>query len=51
MVYDTHPTNEAIRCENHVEEYLDMEKKLIVTVWEVIEGVRIVLLSKKRKIL
>ena len=44
------PTNEAIRCENCVEENLDMEK-ITFTIWEVMEDVRIVLLSKKRKIL
>jgi hypothetical protein len=31
--------------------HLDKGKKLTVTIWEVIEDVRIVLLSKKQKIL
>ncbi len=44
------PTNEAIRCENHAEKTLDMEK-INVMIREVIEDVRIVLLSKKHKIL
>ncbi len=45
------PTNEAVRHENHVEKNLDTEKKITVTVQEVMEDVRIVLLSKKHKIL
>jgi hypothetical protein len=44
------PTNEAIRRENCAEKNLDTEK-LTVTIREVIEDVRIVLLSKKRMIL
>jgi hypothetical protein len=41
------PMNEAIRRENCAEKTL-VRKKLNVTIWEVIEDVRIVLLSKKR---
>jgi hypothetical protein len=44
------PTNEAISCENCAKKSF-IQKKLIVTIWEVIEDVRIVLLSKKHKIL
>jgi hypothetical protein len=44
------PTNEAIRHENRAEKYLNMEK-LTIMIREVMEDVRIVLLSKKRKIL
>ncbi len=44
------PTNEAIRCENRAEKNPDTEK-ISITIWEVIEDVRIVLLSKNRKIL
>jgi hypothetical protein len=44
------PTNEAVRCENWVKKNLDMEK-LNVTIWEVMKDVRIILLSKKCKIL
>jgi hypothetical protein len=45
------PTNEAIRHENCAKTNLDTGKKSTITIWEVIEDVRIVLLSKKRKIL
>ena len=45
------PMNEAVRHENHAEKNLDKEKKLTVTIREVMKDVRIVLLSKKRKIL
>ncbi len=45
------PTNEAIRPENHAEKNLYKEKKLTVTIREVMKDVRIVLLSKKHKIL
>jgi hypothetical protein len=51
MAYDTCPMNEAVRRENHVEKNLDKEKKLTVMIREVMKDVRIVLLSKKRKIL
>ncbi len=44
------PTNEAVRRENHAEKPLQ-GKKLFVTIREVMKDVRIVLLSKKRKIL
>jgi hypothetical protein len=44
------PTNEAIRSENHAKKNLDTEK-ITVMIREVIKDVRIVLLSKKRKIL
>ena len=44
------PTNEAVRRENHAEKTF-VRKKITVTIWEVIKNVRIVLLSKKRKIL
>jgi hypothetical protein len=44
-------TNEAIRHENCAEKNLDTENKLTVAIWGVIEDVRIVLLSKKHKIL
>jgi hypothetical protein len=44
------PTNEAIRRENCLEINLDTEK-LTLTIREVIEDVRIVLLSKKGNIL
>jgi hypothetical protein len=43
-------SNEAIQCENCVEKPLQW-KKLTVMIREVIEDVRIVLLSKKRKFL
>jgi hypothetical protein len=45
------PTNEAIRRESHADKKLDKEKIIIVTIREVMKDVRIVLLSKKRKIL
>ncbi len=45
------PTNEAIRRENRAEKNLDTGKKLTITIQEVIKDVRIVLLSKKGKIL
>jgi hypothetical protein len=44
------PTNEAVRRENHAEKNLDKEK-ITVTIQEVMKDVRIVLLSKKCKIL
>jgi hypothetical protein len=44
------PTNEAVRCENRAEKNLDTEK-LTVMIREVMKDVRIVLLSKKCKIL
>jgi hypothetical protein len=44
------PTNEAIRRENHAEKTL-IQKKLTVMIREVVEDVRIVILSKKFKIL
>ena len=44
-------TNEAVRRENHAEKNLYKEKKLTVMIREVIKDVRIVLLSKKHKIL
>jgi hypothetical protein len=40
--------NEAVRRENHVEKNLDTEK-LSVTIREVMEDVRIILLSKKHE--
>jgi hypothetical protein len=45
------PTNEAVRRENHAEKNLYKEKKSTVTIQEVMKDVRIVLLTKKRKIL
>ncbi len=45
------PTNEAVRRENHAEKNLYKEKKLTVMIREVMKDVRIVLLSKKRKIM
>jgi hypothetical protein len=45
------PTNEAVRRENHAETNLYKENKLTITIQEVMKDVRIVLLSKKRKIL
>ncbi len=45
------PTNEAVRRENHVEKNFYKEKKLTVMIREVMKDVRIVLPSKKRKIL
>ncbi len=44
------PTNEAARRENHVEKNIYKEK-ITVTIREVMKDVRMVLLSKKRKIL
>ncbi len=44
------PTNEAVRCENHAKK-TSLRKKITVTIREVMKDVRIVLLSKKRKIL
>jgi hypothetical protein len=41
--------NEAVRCENHAEK--NLYKKITLTIQEVMKDVRIVLLSKKRKIL
>jgi hypothetical protein len=45
------PTNEAVRRENHAEKKILQGKKLTITIREVMKDVRIVLLSKKRKIL
>jgi hypothetical protein len=45
------PTNEAVRRENHAEKNIFKEKILTVTIREVMKDVRIVLLSKKHKIL
>jgi hypothetical protein len=45
------PPNEAVRRENHAEKNLDKDKKITVMIREVMKDVRIVLLSKKRKIL
>jgi hypothetical protein len=45
------PTHEAIRCENCAKRKPWYEKKITITIREVIEDVRIVLLSKKREIL
>jgi hypothetical protein len=45
------PMDEAVRRENHAEKNLYKEQKIPVTIWEVMKDVRIVLLSKKRKIL
>jgi hypothetical protein len=45
------PMNEAVRRENHAKKNLYKEKKLTVTIQEVMKDVRIVLLSKKWKIL
>ncbi len=44
------PTYEAVRHENHAGKNLCKEKKLTVTIREVMKDVRIVLLSKKPKI-
>jgi hypothetical protein len=44
------PTNEAVRCEKHVGKTF-IWKKITVTIREVMKDVRIVLLSKKHKIL
>ncbi len=44
------PMNEAIRRENYAKNNF-IQKKLTVAIWEVIEDARIVLLSKKGKIL
>ncbi len=44
------PTNEVVRRENHVEKNIYKEK-LTVTIREVMKDLRIVLLSKKRKVL
>jgi hypothetical protein len=51
MAYDTHSHNEAIRRENCAKKTFIMEKKLPIMIREVIEDVRIVLLSIKHKIL
>jgi hypothetical protein len=45
------PMNEAVRCEYHTEKNLYKEKKLSVTIREVMKDVKIALLSKKHKIL
>jgi hypothetical protein len=37
------PTNEAVRGENHAEKIF-IRKKLTVTIWEVMNNVRIILL-------
>jgi hypothetical protein len=44
------PMNEAVRCENHAKITLT-QKKITLTIQEVMKDVRIVLLSKKGKIL
>ncbi len=44
------PMNEAVRHENHVKKTF-IRKKFTVMIREVMKDVRIVLLSKKRKIL
>jgi hypothetical protein len=44
------PTNEAVRRENHAKKTF-IGKKLTIMIREVMKDVRIVLLSKKRKIL
>ncbi len=44
------PMNEAVRPENHAEKIF-IWKKLTITIQEVMKDLRIVLLSKKRKIL
>jgi hypothetical protein len=44
-------TNEAVRRENHAEKNLYKEKKITVTIREVMKDVWIVLLSKKHKVL
>jgi hypothetical protein len=44
------PINEAVRCEIRAKKNIDTEK-ITLTIWEVMKDVRIVLLSKKRKIL
>jgi hypothetical protein len=44
------PTNEAVRRENCVDKKLDTEKNNVM-IREVMEDVRMVLLSKKHKIL
>jgi hypothetical protein len=44
------PTNEAIRHDNHAEKTL-IRKKIIAMIWVVMQDARIVLLSKKCKIL
>jgi hypothetical protein len=43
------PTNEVIRCENHVEKTLRKEKNTLM-IWVVINDVRIVLLEKKHRV-
>jgi hypothetical protein len=46
------PANEVARRENHEEKnLLYKEKKTTITIREVMKDVRIVLLSKKRKVL
>jgi hypothetical protein len=45
------PQNEAVRHKNCAKKNLDMEQKFTVTIREAKEDVRIVLLSKKHKIL
>ncbi len=45
------PTNEAVRRENHTKKKPLQGKKLTVTIREVMKDARIVLLSKKHKIL
>ncbi len=44
------PTNEAVKRENHVGKTF-IRKKITVTIQEVMKDVRIILLSKKHKIL
>ncbi len=45
------PTNEAVRHENHAKKTFTRKKKLNVMIREVMKDVRIVLLSKKHKVL
>jgi hypothetical protein len=45
------PRNEAVRRENHAEKKSFVRKKIILTIREVMEDVRIVLLSRNCKIL
>ncbi len=51
MAYDTPPPQMKLSDVKIVQKNLDTEKKLTVMIQEVMENVRIVLLSKKRKIL
>jgi hypothetical protein len=45
------PMSEAVRCENCAEKDLDKEKQLTIMICKVMKDVRMVLLSKKHKIL